>query len=352
MYSPMNFSPDLEAALADRYVIEREIAHGGMATVYLARDLRHDRNVALKVMHRDVALALGRERFLREIKLAAKLSHPNILTVHDSGESGGCLWYVMPYVEGETLRQRVETEVTLTVPETLRLMHEAAEAIGYAHSLGVIHRDIKPENILLSRGHAMIADFGIARALDAARDDHLTSTGVTLGPAAYMSPEQALGENVDATTDVWALGCVMYELLAGKPPFGSGGREVVTRALTGQRESLRKLNPQVPANVAAIVDKALAGDRHERFATAAKLADAIEEIPSTGKAVIVPRRARLPYFALAASAIAVIVVVAGTIMLKGNPRPAAAPAASGSSARLGSDTVQELIRLGRAQDAR
>jgi serine/threonine-protein kinase len=198
-------SEQLQQLLGDRYRIEREIARGGMATVYLARDLRHDRDVALKVMHREVALALGRERFLREIKLAAGLSHPNILALHDSGEAGEFLYYVMPYMEGETLRHRLTKDGRLPLDEAIRLACESAEAIGYAHSRGIVHRDIKPENILLSRGHAVVADFGIARAIDAARDDRITTSGVALGTTAYMSPEQALGENVDARSDVWAL---------------------------------------------------------------------------------------------------------------------------------------------------
>src|SRR5690349_14068670 len=187
----------LRELLTDTYRIEREIARGGMATVYLAHDVRHDRQVALKVMDPEIAQAVGPERFLREIKLAAKLSHPNILTVHASGESGGYLWYVMPYVDGQTLRHRLEKDSRVPLPDELRLMHQAAEALGYAHSMGIVHRDIKPENILISRGHAMIADFGIAHAMDTARDDRLTASGIAIGTTAYMSPQQALGEPID-----------------------------------------------------------------------------------------------------------------------------------------------------------
>src|SRR6185503_10171116 len=257
---------ELKAALSDRYVIQREIARGGMATVYLANDLKHDREVALKVMHPEIALALGRERFLREIKLTAKLSHPNILTVHDSGEAGDHLWYVMPYVDGESLRARIKSDVKPTVDETVTFMREAGDAIGYAHSLGVVHRDIKPENILFSRGHAVIADFGIARAIDAARDEALTASGVALGTTSYMSPEQALGEEVDAASDVWSLGCVMYEMLTGKTPFGSGGREVVTHALISRPVPLRILRPGFPEDLSFVVDKALAREKSERYA--------------------------------------------------------------------------------------
>jgi serine/threonine protein kinase/Tfp pilus assembly protein PilF len=266
---------DLERLLGERYHIEREIARGGMAKVYLAHDSRHDRQVALKVMNPEISLTLGRERFLREIHLTAKLSHPNILTIHDSGEAGDYLWYVMPYVEGETLRRHMEKNGPLRVDETVRLMCEAAEAIGYAHSLGVIHRDIKPENILLSRGHAVIADFGIARAIDAARDDHLTATGSAIGTTAYMSPEQALAEEVDARSDVWALGCVMYEMLAGRQPFGAGGREVIARALAGRAEPIGKVRPDIPEEIERIVQTAIARDKSERFPTATELADAL-----------------------------------------------------------------------------
>src|SRR5215207_1488805 len=267
---------ELQEGLRDRYRIEREIASGGMATVYLARDLRHDRDVALKVMHREVAMALGAERFLREIKLTARLSHPNILSVHDSGEDGDSLWYVMPYVEGESLRHRLDQNGPLPIDESVRLACEAAEAIGYAHSQGIVHRDIKPENILLSQGHAMIADFGIARAIDVSRDDHMTATGTALGTTAYMSPEQALGEHVDARADVWALGCVMYEMLAGKPPFGSGGREVLTRSIAGKPDSLKEARPDVPERIEKLVATALSRNPADRFQTAAEMGAALD----------------------------------------------------------------------------
>ena len=347
---------ELQTLLSDRYRVEREIARGGMATVFLAHDLRHDRKVALKVMHPEVAVAMGHERFLREIKLAAKLSHPNILTVHDSGESGGYLWYTMPYVDGQTLRQKMLKEGRVQVYDVLRLMHEAAEAIGYAHSLGIVHRDIKPENILLSRGHAMIADFGIARAMDAARDDNLTSSGVALGTTAYMSPEQALGENIDAATDVWALGCVMYEMLAGNPPFGTGGREVVTRSLVGKRDPLPKVRPPIRPEVAAIVDKALANDKHDRLANATELAEAIETIPNSSKAVIVARSVgpdtahRTRYIGSIAIVLAVIAVAVAT-MWNGRSQRVESPTIR--RATLSSDSIaREFYRQAQAQAAR
>jgi tRNA A-37 threonylcarbamoyl transferase component Bud32 len=341
----------LQALLGDRYRIEREIARGGMATVYLATDLRHDREVALKVMYPEVAVALGRERFLREIRLTAKLSHPNILTVHDSGEAGDLLWYVMPYVEGESLRQHLDKSGRLSLDEALRLTREAAEAIGYAHSLGVVHRDIKPENILLSRGHAVIADFGIARAIDAARDDHITTSGVALGTTAYMSPEQSLAEEVDARSDVWALGCVMYEMLAGKPPFGTGGREVLTRALTGRPDPLRVARPDIPEDVELIVDQALARDKSMRFATAADLAGALDRY-RTGENLPPRRRRHITTLAIIA-VIAIVTIGGGAMIVKSRREPSVSKAVVARAAQLSQDsTARELYRLAKAQQAR
>ena len=215
-------SDTLRDALADRYRLERELGRGGMATVYLAQDLRHDRPVALKVLHPELARSLGPDRFLREIKLAARLQHPHILSVYDSGESGGQLWFTMPFVEGESLRGRLDRESQLPVEDAVRIAREAAEALEYAHRQGVIHRDIKPENILLSGEHALVADFGIARALaaESAEQSRLTETGTTLGTPAYMSPEQAAGaRSLDARSDVYSLATVLWEMLAGEPPF-------------------------------------------------------------------------------------------------------------------------------------
>ncbi|HEY0241330.1 MAG TPA: protein kinase [Gemmatimonadaceae bacterium] len=332
--------------VGDRYRIEREIARGGMATVYLANDLRHDRAVALKVMHPEVALALGRERFLREIRLAAKLSHPNILTVHDSGEAGDLLYYVMPYVEGESLRHYMEQKGPLPVDESVRLTKEAAEAIGYAHSLGIIHRDIKPENILLSRGHAVVCDFGIARALDAARDDRLTGSGMAIGTPTYMSPEQALVENVDERSDVWALGCLLYEMLSGKPPFGTGGREVITRALTARPDPLRDSRPDVPENIERIIDKAVARNPDVRFSSATELAEALETY-RTAEIPVSPPRNRKTGLAVAAGVVAIL-AIAGSMLLPGDTSAPAAPAAR--APKLSSDSAaRELYRLGKAQ---
>src|SRR5437867_1641332 len=210
----------LQAALADRYTIERELGRGGMATVYLAQDLKHHRKVAIKVLKPELAAALGPERFLQEIEIAAGLTHPHILPLHDSGEATGLLYYVMPYVEGETLRNRLDRAGQLPVAEAVQIVREVADALSHAHSHDVVHRDIKPENILLEAGHAVVSDFGIARAIRAAAGASLTATGLAVGTPAYMSPEQAAGDSVlDGRSDVYALGCVLYEMLAGEPPF-------------------------------------------------------------------------------------------------------------------------------------
>jgi serine/threonine protein kinase len=209
----------LTAALAGHYTLERELGSGGMATVYLAEDLKHRRKVAIKVLRPELAAALGPERFLREIEIAAGLSHPHIVALYDSGQAGGFLFYVMPCIRGESLRQRLLREKQLSIDEALRLTQQVAAALQYAHSRGLVHRDIKPENILLHEGVALVADFGVAWAASAA-GDRLTATGLALGTPAYMSPEQASGEPVlDARSDVYSLGCVLYELLAGEPPY-------------------------------------------------------------------------------------------------------------------------------------
>ncbi|MEE8362404.1 MAG: serine/threonine-protein kinase, partial [Gemmatimonadales bacterium] len=210
----------IRSALEGRYTIKTELGRGGMATVYLAEDVKHHREVAVKVLHPELGEILGKERFLREIEIAAGLSHPHILPLYDSGEADGFLFFVMPLADDESLRERLDREKQLPIDDALRIAREVADALSYAHSHGVVHRDIKPENILLSSGHAVVADFGIARAVSAAGGDRLTETGIALGTPSYMSPEQAAGEqDLDGRSDLYALGCVLYEMLGGQAPF-------------------------------------------------------------------------------------------------------------------------------------
>ncbi len=269
----------LTIALADRYTIERELGAGGMATVYLAHDVKHDRNVAVKVLRPELAAVLGAERFLNEIRVTANLQHPHILALYDSGAADGFLFYVMPYVPGETLGQRLGHEKQLGVEEAVRLAAEIASALYYAHRQGVIHRDIKPANVLLQDGEALVADFGIALALKAAGGDRLTETGLSLGTPHYMSPEQAMGDrDVDARSDVYALGAMLYEMLAGEPPHsGHSIQAILSRVLTEDPRPLIDLRLSVPTNVAMAVEKALAKVPADRFASAADFAKALKD---------------------------------------------------------------------------
>jgi TolB-like protein/Tfp pilus assembly protein PilF/tRNA A-37 threonylcarbamoyl transferase component Bud32 len=311
-------------ALAGRYRIERVVGEGGMATVYLAQDLKHKRKVAVKVMRPELAATLGADRFLREVEIAARLQHPHILPLYDSGESDGLLYYVMPLVEGESLRERLVREGRLPPDEALRLAREVAEALAYAHKRGVVHRDIKPANILLSEGHALVADFGIARAVDEGGGESLTKTGLAVGTPQYMAPEQATGErDVDGRADVYATGAVLYEMLAGEPPFtGANARAVLTKSLTETPKSLSEVRPEVTGAVNTVVQMALAKSAAERHATAEALVLAIESArqaafsSSSGQVPVSPRTemvsppaARRP-FALRNLAIAGAVVVA------------------------------------------
>jgi serine/threonine-protein kinase len=257
----------LTAALSDRYRVTRELGAGGMATVYLAHDLKHDRDVAIKVLHPDLGAALGAERFLAEIKVTAKLQHPHILPLLDSGAADGLLYYVMPYIAGETLRARLERARPLPVPEALRIVREVAGALESAHRQGVVHRDIKPENILLHEGSALVADFGIALAVQSASGARMTQTGLSLGTPQYMSPEQAMGERgLDARSDIYALGAVTYEMLAGDPPFtGSTVQAIVARVLSERPTALRLLRDTVPPGVEEAVATALAKLPADRF---------------------------------------------------------------------------------------
>ncbi len=260
------------------YRLERELGRGGMATVFLAQDLKHKRPVALKVLHPELAHALGPERFHREVELAARLQHPHILTVLDSGEAGGHLWFTMPFVDGESLRDRLTRVRQLPLEEALRIGSEAARALDYAHRHGIIHRDVKPENILITGdGDTLVADFGIARALSSNTGEHLTETGVAVGTPAYMSPEQATGERqLDPRSDVYALGAVVFEMLAGEPPFtGATAQAVIAKRFQGEVPSVRAVRPSVPVQIEAAITKALAPVAADRFATAADFAKAL-----------------------------------------------------------------------------
>jgi len=267
----------LQSALADRYRLEREVGAGGMATVYLAQDIRHARRVALKVLRPELAAVIGAERFLAEIQLTANLQHPHILPLFDSGEADGYLFYVMPFVEGETLRDRLTREKQLAVPDAIRIAEEVASALDYAHRHGVVHRDIKPENILLHDGSALVADFGIALAASKAGGSRMTETGMSLGTPHYMSPEQAMGEReITARSDVYALGCVLYEMLTAEPPFtGATAQAVVARVVTEAPRPLQAQRHTIPPHVEAAVLTALEKLPADRFASAADFAAAL-----------------------------------------------------------------------------
>lgn len=267
----------LADALRDRYLIERELGRGGMATVYLALDRKHDRHVALKVLHPQLATGVGPDRFLREIQIAAQLSHPHILSLHDSGTAGGSLYYTMPYVEGRSLRERLLEEEQLPIDEAISIACQVADALHHAHRRGVVHRDIKPENILLAEGGAIVADFGIARALDAASNKALTETGLALGTPTYMSPEQGSADaHLDCRTDIYSLGVVVYEMLAGQPPFaGRTPLAILARHAIDPVPALRTVRPTVPPQLERAVTRALAKVPADRFATAAAFSSSL-----------------------------------------------------------------------------
>jgi serine/threonine-protein kinase len=270
----------LHNGLAGRYAIERELGEGGMAMVYLARDLRHDRKVAVKVLRPEISAEIGAERFLREIKMAAGLTHPHILPVYDSGDAGGLLFYVMPNMEGRSLRERLETERQLPIDEALRITREVATALDYAHRHNVIHRDIKPENILLHEGNAMVADFGIGRAISGAAS--VTRTGLAIGTPAYMSPEQASGEqDVDGRSDIYGLGCVLYEMLTGEVPFtGPTAQAIISKRFISPVPHVKVMR-DVPDGLDEVVTRSLARAPVDRFATAAQFAAALRPVTAT-----------------------------------------------------------------------
>ncbi len=322
-------SDRLTRALADRYRVGREVGAGGMATVYLAQDIKHDRDVAIKVLHPDLGAALGSDRFLSEIKTTARLQHPHILPLIDSGEADGLLYYVMPFVRGETLRARLERDHQLAIADALRIAREVAAALEHAHQQGIIHRDIKPENILLQDGAAVVADFGIALAVQQAGGQRMTQTGLSLGTPQYMSPEQAMGEKtIDARSDIYALGAVTYEMLAGEPPFtGASVQAIVARVLSAEPQPLSMLRKTVPRAVEAITLAALQKLPADRPATAKAFADGlIESAAAPTRATAThpqargSRAARWPWAVSAALAIALALVT-----LRTRPTAARAP---------------------------
>jgi eukaryotic-like serine/threonine-protein kinase len=282
-----------QGAFADRYEIEGELGHGTTAAVYLARDVRHDRHVALKVLHADLAASLGSARFLREIRLLAGLQHPHILPLFDSGESNGTLWFVTPRV-GETLGERLRRDGRLSVVDALRIAREVGDALAYAHERGVVHRDIKPDNILLGESHALVADFGIARAMDRAVDagsDRITSAGRAIGTPAYMSPEQASGEReLDGRSDIYSLACVLHEMLTGEAPFhGPTLQAMVARRFAGPPTPVRAVRDDVPREVDDVLLRALALAPEERYPTARDFCAALPR--ATGRTASVRTRA-------------------------------------------------------------
>ncbi|MEO5589581.1 MAG: protein kinase, partial [Gemmatimonadaceae bacterium] len=301
---------ELPRVLGDRFTVEREIGRGGMATVYLGHDRKHDRPVAIKVLRQEVAASIGSDRFLREIRTAARLQHPHIMPLHDSGEADGFLYYVMPYTPGETLRDRLDRERQLPIGDALHVTRDVANALDYAHSNGIVHRDIKPENIFLSGGHALVMDFGIARAVSQSTgDDTITFAGFAVGTPQYMSPEQgAADQAIDGRADVYALGCVHYEMLTGHPPFlGTNPQEILARHAIDPVPRLRTSRPDVPEYVERAVERALAKAPAARFSTAASFTRACEQADSLPATQRTTRR----IWALPAAVAVIAVIAAG-----------------------------------------
>jgi TolB-like protein/tRNA A-37 threonylcarbamoyl transferase component Bud32 len=276
----------VRAAFADTYAVEREVGQGGMATVYLAHDLKHNRQVALKVLRSELAAAMGADRFSREIEIVAQLAHPHILPLHDSGEAGGFLFYVMPFVEGESLRQKLERDGMLPVGDAVRILREVADALAYAHERGVVHRDIKPDNVMLSGRHAIVTDFGVAKAVSDAGAGKLTTVGVALGTPAYMSPEQAMGEtNLDHRSDIYGLGALAYEMLTGEPPFeGRSPQGTLTAHVMEAPEDVAKKRAHLPPLLGQLVMRCLEKERADRWQTAEEMLPVLEmaATPSRG----------------------------------------------------------------------
>jgi len=316
----------LEAAVGSAYRIERELGHGGMAVVFLARDVRHNRFVAIKVVRPELAASLGPERFLREIEIAAQLHHPHILALFDSGAVGDLLYYVMPYVEGESLRDRLSRERQLPIADALHIARQVASALAYANARGIVHRDIKPENILLTGDEAVVADFGIARAITESGEERLTTSGVAIGTPVYMSPEQGAGERqLDGRSDVYSLGCVLFETLAGEPPFtGPTALAVQARRMTDPMPSLRTVRSAVPPELEAAIRRALAPVPADRYATASQFADALGA-PVLPEVHPLRRRLQLRPTRVAAILAGLALLGAGAYLARPRPRAALDP---------------------------
>jgi eukaryotic-like serine/threonine-protein kinase len=289
----------IQSVLSERYVIERELGRGGMAVVFLARDVRHDRPVAIKVFRSDIGDATGAERFQREIRLLARLQHPHILPLYDSGTTGETSYFVSPFIKGETVRERLRRERQLPVEEAVRLAIEVADALDFAHSNDVIHRDIKPENILLHDGHAVVADFGIARAMRRSGGEWTTAAGMAVGSPAYMSPEQASGEReIDGRSDLYSLACVLYEMLGAEPPFtGRSAHMIIAAKMSTTARPVRVIRPEVPVALDVALARALERAPNDRFANAGEFgASLVESLQPPVPAE--PRRRRWPFAGL------------------------------------------------------
>jgi serine/threonine protein kinase len=325
----------VRAAFAQSYAVEREVGQGGMATVYLARDLKHGRQVALKVLRPELAAAMGGDRFPREIQIVAQLSHPHILPLHDSGEMGGFLFYVMPFVEGESLRQKLERDGRLSMAQAIRILREVTDALAYAHERGIVHRDIKPDNVMLSGRHALVTDFGVAKAVSAAGGEKLTTVGLALGTPAYMSPEQAMGEtDLDHRSDIYAVGALAYEMLTGEPPFDRATAQAILSAqVLDAPEDVTARRSNVPPVLGELIMRCLQKEKADRWQTAEEMLPFLETAatPSGGmtptdtrpiKATLVgKRRSRRMLIGSVAAALVAVTGIGGWLTLSGGTTP-------------------------------
>ena len=289
-----NLNAGLVKELSDRYTIEREVGAGGMATVYLAHDKKHDRKVAIKVLRPELAAAMGAERFPREIRTVAQFNHPHILSLYDSGEAAGFLYYVMPFVDGESLGERLAREKQLPVQDAIRILREVADALAYSHARGVVHRDIKPGNVLLSGRHAVVTDFGVAKALTASGGDKVTTVGIALGTPTYMAPEQAMGEaNIDHRADIYALGILGYEMLAGRPPFEAASAQALLAAQVMEAPvEIQKVRPGIPVLLNDAIMRCLAKNPADRWQSADELITQLEAVAATPSGGVTPTNTR------------------------------------------------------------